>query len=126
MAMSSLLLVWGTVAGCSSSRDATVEGIAADFRGAVRAQDGDLACRQLSDAVRFQLELSSGSRCEVEVRDAGLPTSGTLREVTVSGTAAQVRYDDDVIFLGEFGGGWRIIGAGCLSRADGPYDCQVS
>lgn len=120
-----IVLLAVTAAGCSSSRDGTVEQVADDFRSALRSEDGDAACKELSDPVRFELELSSGATCEVELRVAELPADGKVRDVTVSGTAAQVRYEDDVIFLSEFDDGWKIIGAGCLSRSVGPYDCQV-
>lgn len=120
-----ILVLAATAAGCSSSRDAAVEQVSDDFRSAVRAEDGAAACRELSDAVRYELELSSGATCEVELRSVRLPAMGSARDVSVSGTAAQVRYDDDVIFLSEFDDEWKVIAAGCLARAKGPYDCQV-
>ncbi|MCW2839359.1 MAG: hypothetical protein JWR55_842 [Aeromicrobium sp.] len=119
------LVLAALAAGCSSSRDAAVEEVTTDFRSAVSSEDAEAACRLLAEPVRYELELSSGSTCEVELLDVRLPAAGDIQEVAVSGTAAQVRYQDDVIFLGEFGDGWRVTAAGCLSRADGPYDCQV-
>lgn len=121
-----ILVLAAAAGGCSSSsRDAAVEQVSDDFRSAVRAQDGEAACRQLSEAVRYQLEMSSGATCDVELRGARLPAEGSAQHVSVSGTAAQVRYDDDVVFLTELGNRWKVIAAGCLSRAKGPYDCQV-
>lgn len=119
------LLLVAVTAGCASSRDATVQQVADDFRAAVRSGDADAACRALSDPVRYSLELDSGTTCAVELRDVRLPAEGTARKVSVSGTAAQVRYGDDVVFLTDDTDGWRVLAAGCSSRASGPYDCQV-
>ena len=47
-------------------------------------------------------------------------------DLDVFGTAAQVRFEDDVYFLGQFPDGWRITAAGCDETAAEPYDCDVS
>ena len=41
------------------------------------------------------------------------------------GDAAQVRFTGDTVFLLRFPDGWRIGAAGCTSRGDAPYDCEV-
>ncbi len=56
---------------------------------------------------------------------AGLPDSGRVVEVKVYGTRRMVRYDEDVVFLGEFPDGWKVTAAGCSPQAGAPYDCQV-
>jgi hypothetical protein len=41
-------------------------------------------------------------------------------------TWAQVRLDDDTVFLAAFPGGWRVVAAGCRPRGEAePYDCAV-
>jgi hypothetical protein len=43
----------------------------------------------------------------------------------VYGQWAQVRIGGDTVFLAVFPGSWRVVAAGCQSRGDRPYDCQV-
>jgi hypothetical protein len=120
-----VLLLVLVAAGCSSSRDDTVQQAAEVFHAALRSQDGASACDSLADQVQAELQQSSGTSCEVEILESGVSTDGQVQDVNVSGTAAQVRYDDDIIFLAEFEDGWKIIGAGCERQAGGPYDCHV-
>jgi len=111
--------------GCSSAHDDDVERVAGAFRAALASGDAATACDRLSDSVRDELQQSSGSTCEAAIMDTGVSRDGRVEQLSVSGTAAQVRYDDDTIFLAEFPDGWKIIGAGCQSQADKPYDCEL-
>jgi hypothetical protein len=113
------------LAGCSSAHDDEVEQTAEAFHAALKADDGASACDELGDEVQSELQQSSGSSCEVAIMQAGISPDGRVEQVSVSGTAAQVRYDDDVVFLAEFPDGWKVIAAGCQSQPDKPYDCQV-
>lgn len=64
-----------------------------------------------------------GRSCPVQL--ASLPDPGTVRSVEIWGDAAQVRFTGDTVFLLRFPDGWRIGAAGCTSRGDAPYDCEV-
>jgi hypothetical protein len=110
--------------GCSSTHEADVEQVAEQLHAALRVEDGAAACELLSEDAQEELQ-ESGDSCEVAVLEAGLSPDGRVEKVSAYGTSAQVRYDDDVIFLGDFPEGWRIIGAGCEEQADAPYDCKV-
>lgn len=118
-------VVIAVLAGCTSAHDDEVEQTAEAFHAALKADDGAKACDELSDEVQSELHQASGSSCEVAIMKAGVSPDGRIERVTVSGTAAQVRYDDDVVFLAEFADGWKVIAAGCQSQPDKPYDCEV-
>jgi hypothetical protein len=111
-------------AGCASSHEPDVEQVAEQLHAALRVEDGAAACELLSEDAQEELQ-ESGDSCEVAVLEAGLSPDGRVEKVSAYGTSAQVRYDDDVVFLADFPEGWRVIGAGCEKQADAPYDCKV-
>jgi hypothetical protein len=125
---------WGTLmlsmaammvaSGCSSTQEGEVEQVAEQLHAALRVDDGAVACELLSEEAQEELQ-ESGDSCEVAVLDAGLSPDGRVEKVSVYDTSAQVRYDDDVVFLSEFPDGWKIIGAGCEKQAAAPYDCAI-
>jgi hypothetical protein len=119
-----VLLVVGMLSGCSSGNDDAATRTAERLHASLRAEDGAAACALLSDEAQRELA-SSGSSCETAVLESGVPDSGRVVSVKVYGTAAQVRYDEDVVFLGEFADGWKVTAAGCSPQAHAPYDCQV-
>jgi hypothetical protein len=110
--------------GCSSTHEGEVEQVAEQLHAALRVDDGVAACDLLSEEAQEELQ-DSGDSCEVAVLDAGLSPDGRVEKVSVYDTSAQVRYDDDVVFLSEFPDGWKIIAAGCEKQAAAPYDCTV-
>lgn len=114
-----------SLTGCSSGNDDAATRVAERLHASLRAEDGSAACELLSEDVQEELADSDGPSCEAAVMEAGLPDSGRVMEVKVYGTAAQVRYDEDVVFLGEFPDGWKVTAAGCSPKAGAPYDCQV-
>jgi hypothetical protein len=114
-----------SLSACSSGNDDRVTQAAERLHASLRAEDGSAACDLLSDDAQTELSDSQGSSCETAVMEAGLPDSGQVVEVKVYGTSAIVRYDEDVVFLGEFPDGWEVTAAGCTPKADAPYDCQV-
>jgi hypothetical protein len=120
-----ILVVLASLSGCSSGNDDAATKVAERLHASLRADDGSGACDLLSEDVQQELADSEGSSCEAAVMEAGLPDSGQVVEVKVYGTAAQVRYDEDVVFLGEFPDGWKVTAAGCSPQAGAPYDCQV-
>jgi len=118
------LVASALLSGCSSGNDDAATRTAERLHASLQAEDGSAACDLLSDDAQEQLA-ESGDSCESAVMDAGIPDTGRVVAVKVYGTAAQVRYDEDVVFLGEFSDGWKVTAAGCSPQADAPYDCQV-
>lgn len=119
------LVVLALLSGCASGNDDAATQVAERLHASLRADDGSAACKLLSEDVQKELSDAEGSSCEIAVMEAGLPDSGRVVEVKVYGTAAQVRYDEDVVFLGDFPDGWKVTAAGCSPQAGAPYDCQV-
>lgn len=119
------LVILVSLSGCSSGNDDEATRAAERLHAGLRAADGAAACEALSDEVQQELAESQGSSCETAVMDSGIPDAGRVVDVEVYGTAAQVRYDADVVFLGEFPDGWRVTAAGCSPQVDAPYDCKV-
>ncbi|MBA4609566.1 hypothetical protein H1W00_13855 [Aeromicrobium sp. Marseille-Q0843] len=109
----------------SSEPDSPWRTAAEDFVTAIAAQDADAGCDLLSDAAQTELADTAGS-CEDAILSEGLDDPGRIEDVQRFGTAAQVRFEDDVYFLGQFSDGWRITAAGCDETAAEPYDCDVS
>ena len=119
------VLCVAALAGCGGSQDETVRDLARHFHDAVAAGDGDAACDALTHATRYELSDSAGMSCEQAVLEEHLPTVIGNGEVSVFGTMAQVDYAADTVFLTRMPEGWRILAAGCMPRATGPYDCTL-
>jgi len=119
-----LLAAAALLSGCSSGNEDAATHTAERLHATLQEEDGAAACDLLSDEVQERLA-ESGDSCETAVMEAGIPDTGRVVEVKVYGTAAQVRYDDDVVFLGDFQDGWKVTAAGCSPKAGAPYDCQV-
>ena len=119
------------LSGCSDPNRGSPGGTgpgstAAEFAQAVASSDGRLACTLLSAQVSSAIADSRGMPCPAAVLKAGLPAPSAVREVRRYGRQAFVTTGTDTVFLSEFPGGWKIIGAGCSPRGDKPYDCAVS
>ena len=125
LAAALVLVAAVSLAGCSSGNEDAATQAVERLHASLRADDGSAACDLLSDEVQEELADAQGSSCETAVMEAGLPDSGQVVGVKVYGTTAQVRYDEDVVFLAEFPDGWKVTAAGCAAQADAPYDCQV-
>ena len=102
------------VGGCGTGSDDLVRRAAEEFTAALAAGDGDRACGLLTERAREDVECSS----------LDVP-GGTVESVEVWGDAAQVRTSGGVLFLRELTSGWRVAGAGCESRGERPYTCEV-
>ena len=120
-----LVLLAVLASGCASNHDRAVSVVAEQLHAAIDREDGSAACDLLSDSVQEELQDSGGTSCEVAILEAGISPDGRITRVEVFGTAAQVRYDDDVVFLADFPDGWKVIGAACERQATEPYDCKV-
>lgn len=116
-------MVW--VAGCTPAAEPQARAAAAAFQGAVDRGDSTAACELLSEAARENLESASVTRCAEALTRLELPT-GSVAEVAVWGGNAQGRLGSGVLFLAEFGSGWKVTAAGCTFRSEKlPYACAV-
>jgi hypothetical protein len=112
------------LSGCSSGNDDAATKAAEQLHASLRGNDGAAACDALSDEAQKELA-ESGSSCATAVLESAVPDTGKVVDVKVYGTSAQVRYDEDVVFLGEFPDGWKVTAAGCKQVAGSPYDCEI-
>ena len=116
-------MVW--VAGCTPAAEPQARAAAAAFQGAVDRGDSTAACGLLSQAARENLESASATRCAQALPRLELPT-GSVGDVAVWGDNAQARLGSGVLFLAEFGSGWKVTAAGCTFRSEKlPYACDV-
>lgn len=112
--------------GCGEDADAGPSGAADGFEQALSAGDGQAACSLLTAATLDELESSSGKACDKAILDEA-KAGGARRDVARFGTMAQVRLDQDVLFLAQSPEGWRVMAAACRPRPGGqPYDCDVA
>jgi hypothetical protein len=119
------------VAGCGGADPTAPERTATAFTRAVGSGDAGAACELLSPEVRAEIGESAGGSCADAVRESPPPSSTSVVRAEQYGRQALVVTDDDILFLSEFSDGWKVIGAGCTSRASSPtsslpYDCQIS
>jgi hypothetical protein len=120
-------LVLGLVlAGCGDTEDSAVENVAGDLLEATSRGDGQAACEMLSPHTRDELEQSSGKPCERAILEESIGRGGAVRDAQVFETMAEVKYDDEIVFLSRFDSGWLVVATACTPRPDGPYDCSVS
>ncbi|MEV4344650.1 hypothetical protein AB0J83_09260 [Actinoplanes sp. NPDC049596] len=120
-----LLILVGALAGCSTvgSREEAAAGVATRLLTAAGAGDGDAACAVLAPAT--VKTVAEDEPCPEAILGKSLPKPGTVVETSVYGQWAQVKLDDDTIFLAAFPEGWRVVAAGCTPQASRPYDCTV-
>jgi hypothetical protein len=112
--------------GCAGADPSGPSAVAARFARAVTASDDVTLCALLSPAVAEAVAAQEDS-CPQAVGSLELPDPGSVRHVDVDGRSARVELDHDTLFLSQFPGGWRVIGAGCTARpGDQPYDCTAS
>jgi len=113
------------LAGCASvgHREDAAAAVAMRLLNAVAAGDGEAACAILAPDTAESV--AEEEPCAEAILDAKLPRPGTVVGADVYGQWAQVRLDDDTVFLAAFPGGWRVVAAGCTPRADQPYRCAV-
>jgi hypothetical protein len=122
-----VLVVCAVLAGCGRGDDQRlVSAVTERFVTAVDADDGDLACAQLSSNTAEALEQDEGEPCEEAARGLEISASA-VRRTQVFGLSAKVDLaDGDSAFLELTPDGWRIAAAGCRPVAgEEPYDCEV-
>jgi hypothetical protein len=113
------------VAGCSSvgGRQDAAAAVAVRLQTAVEAGDGAAACALLAPGTAESV--AEDEPCPSAILNADLPGPGIVVKTSVYGQWAQVRLDDDTVFLGAFPDGWRVVAAGCEPRGSRPYQCSV-
>ena len=120
-----VLLVVGLtalLAGCASTQQPEVEEVASTFEDP--SADAEARCDLLAPATLAAFEKDQTAPCSDAVQQLSLD-GGAVTSVEVWGGDAQVRMGGDTLFLTETRAGWRVAAAGCTSRGDAPYDCEV-
>jgi hypothetical protein len=120
------LLLGLVLTGCGDSEDSAVEAVAGNLLEATSTGDGRAACQMLSPHTRDELEQSSGKPCERAILEESIGRGGAVRDAQVFETMAQVRFDDETVFLSRFDSGWLVVATACTPRPEGPYECSVS
>jgi hypothetical protein len=120
------LLLGLVLTGCGESGDSAVEAVAGDLLEATSTGDGQAACEVLSPHTQDELEQSSGKPCDRAILEEDIGRGGPVRDAQVFDTMAQVRFDDETVFLSRFDSGWLVVATACTSQPARPYDCSVS
>jgi hypothetical protein len=121
-----LLAGAGTLAvlltGCASASEPDVSKVATAF--ADPSGDPQARCALLAPATLATFESDSSAACADAIADVPLQ-GGEVSSVEIWGGNAQVRLGGDTLFLTQTDAGWRVTAAGCESRGEAPYDCEV-
>lgn len=119
-----VLAVLGAVAltaGCGGLADEDVTRAAEEFA----AGDEAVRCALLAPSTLGALVEEESSSCEEAISELPLG-SGEVVSVAVWGEEAQVKLNDDTLFLTHASGGWRIVAGACRSQgSDLPYECRL-
>jgi hypothetical protein len=113
------------LSSCSGTQDDPAADAARGLLAAAGRGDGADACRLLAPAAREELEQSSGQPCDRAVLAEDLGSGDGPLTVEVFDQMAQVRFEDDTVFLSRFDGDWLVVGAACERQPTGPYDCSI-
>jgi hypothetical protein len=115
------------LAGCGRNDDErAVSAVTDRFLRAIEANEGDLACAQLSSDTADALGQEEGEPCEEAA--PGLEISASeVRRAQVYGVSAKVDLaDGESAFLELTPDGWRVAAVGCRPVAgEEPYECEV-
>jgi hypothetical protein len=114
-----------SLTGCGGSKQAPVDDVARAFYAAVEERDGSGACGLLAPETRSELERSEGMACSAAVLEQQVPEAGEIQTTSVYGTMAQVRYDQDTVFLARFPSGWKVMAVACSETPSSRYECEV-
>jgi hypothetical protein len=115
------------VSGCAGSNPGSDEAArtAQDFHAALAEGDEQAACGLLTPAAADKVEEEDAGSCARKLSGLNLPEASAVVESKAYGRNAQVALDRDTVFLTLSGGSWKITGAGCTSRGENPYNCEV-
>jgi hypothetical protein len=115
------------ISGCSAlnpGTDAAVETVQR-LHDDLAAGDTGQACALLAPNAVEGVEQGETGSCPNKLAQLSLPQSGAVTDSRAYGSSAQVRLQDDTVFLTRSGNEWKITAAGCIQRGDRPYDCAV-
>jgi FlaG/FlaF family flagellin (archaellin) len=120
-------LLLASVSGCTGANPGTAEAGAAalDFHTALASGDYGRACGLLIPPAVEKLEAGAAGTCAEKLSQLDVPAAVSVKNSAAYGRNAQVVMDQDTLFLARSGDGWRITAAGCTSRGERPYDCEV-
>lgn len=110
------------LAGCAP-QGSGASSAAEEFRQALASGDAAEACAMLTPPARDKAESEGG--CESQLEDLQLGDLGAPVQTEVYGRNALVEFENDTVFLAASSSGWKITGAGCRSRGDNGYMCEV-
>jgi hypothetical protein len=108
--------------GCASASRPDVSTVASAFEDP--SGDPQARCDLLAPATRATFESRSSAPCADAISGVQLP-GGQVGSVAIWGGDAQVRLGSDTLFLTQTHTGWKVTAAGCQSRGEAPYDCEV-
>ena len=115
----------GVLSSCTSAEQDEAAGAADAYAAAIDAKDGAAACAALAPATVAELEQSAQKQCAQAVLDEATPP-GARTETQTYGSMSRVRFEGDVVFVGRYGDGWKVVAASCEPRPDdAPYDCGI-
>ena len=98
---------------------------ALDFHSALRSGDYARACGLLIPSAVEKLEGGVAGSCPDKLSRLEVPAAASVQDSAAYGRNAQVVMDHDTLFLIRSGDGWKVTAAGCSSRGERPYDCEV-
>lgn len=116
-----------SVSGCAGMNPGTSEAAVAalDFHSALASGDYGRACGLLIPSAVEKVEAGAPGTCAEKLSQLDVPVAAAVQDSAAYGRNAQVVMDQDTLFLARSGDGWRITAAGCTSRGERPYDCEV-
>jgi hypothetical protein len=108
--------------GCASASEPDVSRVASAFEDP--SGDPQARCDLLAPATLTTFESDASAPCADAIADVPLQ-GGKVGSVEIWGGDAQVRLGGDTVFLAETDTGWKVTAAGCESRGEAPYECEV-
>ncbi|WP_309133754.1 hypothetical protein [Cellulomonas sp.] len=133
-AVAALTLAVALVASACSDAPASADAVdaAERFYAAVADGDGEAACALLLPDAAEAAADDADAPCALAVTSGAIGDDLASRAdglgtatAHVAGRQAQVLFAADTVFLARSGGGWVVTAAGCDSRPERPYDCEV-
>jgi hypothetical protein len=125
-----LLLLLALLAGCGTSEDrdesrATVE----RFYEAIREDDAEVACEQLGESLREQVESQAQQSCEAVITRFAFEGDEVARvEVYITNAKVDLRNGESA-FLSREDDGWKLSAIDCRPEkgkpADRPFECEA-
>jgi hypothetical protein len=124
LALAALAVAAGLVGCTAGTERSEVQQVAVDFVTAIEDGNGQVACGLLTTEAEESVSGATEVSCETAVLN--IDESGSdVQHIQVWGDAAQVKLGSDTVFLQRLPAGWQVRAAGCQSRPDAAYNCDV-